>query len=382
MTLAAVDIERLVAWRRDLHSRPELSGQEAETARTVTAFLEATGADDIITGLGGHGVVAIYQGEVPGPTIMLRAELDALPIQETSDIAHRSLVSGKAHLCGHDGHMTTLAGVALELGRQRPRRGRAMLLFQPAEEDGSGAAAVLADARFAALKPDYVFAWHNLPGFAMGEVLLADGLINCASRGMQIELTGRTAHASNPELGVSPQAALVRLLSEVTTLGRGGELRPDFSMITVTHARLGEPAFGISPGYAELWLTLRTMTDSGMDELRRGVETLVRNVAATERLDVDISERDIFHHCENAPEAVAHLKQALEAEQLAHSTRGLPMKGSEDFGLFNHASRSAMFFLGAGLDTPSLHNPDYDFPDELIGTGARIFLRTVRTLLG
>jgi amidohydrolase len=382
MVLAVTDIAHLIAWRRDLHRKPELSGQEVETARTVQAFLTSTGADRIVTGLGGHGVLGIYEGGAPGPTVMLRAELDGLPIQETSDIPHRSVIPGKAHLCGHDGHMTILAGVALALGRKRPSRGRAMLLFQPAEEDGSGAAAVLADGRFQSLQPDFAFALHNLPGLALGEVAIAEGLVNCASRGARIKLSGRTAHASHPELGISPQRALVRLLTEIAAFGRGGELGPEFAMVTITHARLGEPAFGISPGYAELWLTLRTLTDSKMDSLRLSVETLVRRVAGDERLQVEIIDCDVFRHCENAPEAVAHLTRVLEAEQLAYSAQGLPLRGSEDFGLFNRRSKSAMFFLGAGVDHAGLHDPDYDFPDDLIEIGVRVFARTLQSLLG
>jgi metal-dependent amidase/aminoacylase/carboxypeptidase family protein len=172
--------------------------------------------------------------------------------------------------------MTILAAVARGLSRQRPKRGRAVLLFQPAEEDGSGAAAVLADAKFAQVRPDFVFSLHNLPGLPLGHVSVAEGLVNCASRGMQIVLSGRTAHASSPELGVSPKAAIARLLDEMTALGRGGTLDDAFSMVTVTHARLGEPAFGISPGHAELWVTLRTLTDSTMERVRLQAEGLVR----------------------------------------------------------------------------------------------------------
>ena len=381
MFLAAQDLTELIAWRRERHSRPELSGQEAKTAQAVQALLHATGADKVVTGLGGHGVLGIYEGDAPGPTIMLRAELDGLPIQETSELAYRSSVPGKAHLCGHDGHMTILAAIARGLGRQRPKRGRVVLLFQPAEEDGSGAAAVLADAKFELVRPDFVFALHNLPGLSLGHVSIAEGLVNCASRGMQITLTGRTAHASSPEFGVSPHRAIATLLNEITALGRGSALDEAFSMVTVTHARLGEPAFGISPGHAELWVTLRTLTDSAMERIRLRAEDLVQRVAASEGLQVTITYRDVFSHCLNNAEAVAHLKAALDAEGVRHSAQGLPMRGSEDFGRFNSRSKAAMFFLGAGERHPGLHEPNYDFPDELVEIGARVFMRTIRNLL-
>ncbi|KRP88848.1 peptidase M20 [Bradyrhizobium yuanmingense] len=382
MFLTENDLNELVAWRRHLHAVPELSGQEAKTAEAVRARLQAAGADRIVSGLGGHGVLGIYDGRESGPTIMLRAELDALPIQEKSQLKHRSLIAGKAHLCGHDGHMAILAAVAQNLSQQRPSRGRVALLFQPAEEDGSGAAAVLADARFEQVRPDFVFALHNLPGLGLGQVSLAEGLVNCASQGMQIRLSGRTTHASNPALGISPKDALARLLLEIPALGRGTELDDDFSMLTVTHARLGEPAFGIAPGFGELWATLRTCTDMMMERLRLEAEDLVRRVTAGEGLSTEIAYRDVFNHCANDVDAVAQLRSALDAEGVRHSAEGLPLRGSEDFGRFGSRSKSAMFFLGAGKEHPGLHEPNYDFPDQLIEVGARIFIRTIRNLLG
>ncbi|MCA1475407.1 MULTISPECIES: amidohydrolase [Bradyrhizobium] len=382
MFLTENDLNELVAWRRHLHAVPELSGQEAKTAEAVRARLQAAGADRIVSGLGGHGVLGIYDGRESGPTIMLRAELDALPIQEKSQLKHRSLIAGKAHLCGHDGHMAILAAVAQNLSQQRPSRGRVALLFQPAEEDGSGAAAVLADAKFEQVRPDFVFALHNLPGLGLGQVSLAEGLVNCASQGMQIRLSGRTTHASNPALGISPKDALARLLLEIPALGRGTELDDDFSMLTVTHARLGEPAFGIAPGFGELWATLRTCTDMMMERLRLEAEDLVRRVTAGEGLSTEIAYRDVFNHCANDVDAVAQLRSALDAEGVRHSAEGLPLRGSEDFGRFGSRSKSAMFFLGAGKEHPGLHESNYDFPDQLIEVGARIFIRTIRNLLG
>jgi len=376
------DLAELTQWRRKLHRMPELSGEEAQTAREVGAVLAATKADHIVSGLGGHGVVGVYEGAAPGPTILVRAELDALPIAERADIAHRSAAPGKAHLCGHDGHMAILAALARGLARRRPARGRAALLFQPAEETGAGAAAVLADERFQALAPDFAFACHNLPGLPLGAVALRAGPVNCASRGMRIVLTGRTAHASTPELGVSPMAALAELMPALTALGRGGALDAGFTLATVTHAEMGAPAFGVAPGGAEIWVTLRALVDAGMATLCDEAERLARRVAAEAGLSVEIAYDDVFAHCENAPEAVAALRAALDAEGLAHSEGGLPMRASEDFGRFGHRARAAMVFLGTGETHPGLHNPDYDFPDALIGLGARIFMRTLRDFLG
>ena len=376
------DLADATAWRHKLHRAPELSGEEAQTAREVRAFLASAQPDRILSDLGGHGVAAVYAGGAPGPTLMFRAELDGLPIEETSELPYRSAAPGKGHLCGHDGHMATLALLARRLARRRPARGRAILLFQPAEETGVGAAAVLRDPRFQEIAPDLAFATHNLPGLALGRAALAAGPVNCASRGMRVSLSGRTAHASTPENGVSPMRALASLMPALTSLGGGSTQDVDFTMVTVTHARIGEPAFGVAPGYAELWATLRTLTDAGMEALRARAEDQVRRTAEENGLSVAIAYEDVFAHCENAPEAVAHLRRSLEAEGVPHDHENLPMRASEDFGRFGQQTPAAMVFLGAGEAHVGLHNPDYDFPDALIALGARIFMRTLRDILG
>ncbi len=250
--LDAADLAELIAWRRETHRHPELSRQETNTARRVAAMLAPTGPDRLIEGLGGTGVAAIYEGASPGPSVMFRAELDALPIEELGDIDHRSLVPGKAHLCGHDGHSTILLGLARWLKQTRPQRGRVVLLFQPAEEDGFGAAAVMADPRYEQIRADYAFALHNRPGVALGEALISAGPANCASRGLSIRLTGSTAHASMPESGRSPMPAIAELMPALEALGPRGPLDADFAMVTVTHATMGARAYGVAPGEAEV----------------------------------------------------------------------------------------------------------------------------------
>ena len=376
------DIADLIAWRRDLHRHPELSGEEAETAARIVEMLTPTAPDRILTGLGGHGVAAVFQGPQDGPSILLRCDIDALPVEELGNIPHRSKVPGKAHLCGHDGHTAILAGVARWLGRNRPGRGRAILLFQPAEEDGSGARKVISDPRFREITPDLALALHNMPGVPLGAAVLAEGIMNCASRGMKLALTGRTAHASQPETGVSPVPAMSRLMQRLTDLGQGGlQADPDFSLVTVTHARIGEPAFGVAPGYAELWATLRTQRDTGMEALAAAAETAVADVAREEGLKTEITWHDVFRHCENGPEATRLLTAALDAEGIPIVKGELPMRASEDFGRYGDHAKAAMMLLGAGEHSPSLHNPDYDFPDKIIETGARVFIRCLRAHL-
>lgn len=380
--LSDTDLSDLAAWRRRLHAMPELSGEEAQTAREVAQFLAATGPADLVTGLGGHGVAAVYAGAQPGPTLLFRAELDALPIEERSDLPYRSGRPGHGHLCGHDGHMASLGALARLLGRAPPARGRAVLLFQPAEEDGAGAARVVADPAFAPLRPDMSFAYHNMPGVPLGEARIAEGPVNCASRGMRLVLSGKTAHASQPEAGLSPMAAMARLMPALTALSGGSIAGGDYALLTVTHARLGVAAFGIAPGEGEVWATLRTLTDDGMAGLRRAVLDLADGIAAEAGLGLAWSEHDVFAHCSNAPAPVALLRAAMRAEGVPFCADDLPMRASEDFGRFGQVAPAAMVFLGAGVDHPRLHNPDYDFPDALIGIAARLMHRVLREVLG
>jgi amidohydrolase len=379
---APEDIAETQAFRRQLHTMPDVSGQEEATAREVVAFLRRIQPDRLQTGLGGHGVAAVFDSGRTGPSVLLRSELDGLPIEEISNVPHRSRIPGKGHLCGHDGHTASLALIARALGRQRPARGRIILMFQPAEENGSGARAVTADPAFAAIRPDISFSWHNMPGIPFGHVWLGEGPVNCASRGMRISLTGKTSHAAQPENGVSPMQAISALMPALTALGSAASGANRFAMATVTHASMGAQAFGIAPGQAEIWVTLRTFTDDAMGDLVARAERLAEDAARAHGLQLAIGYEDIFAHVENAPEAVAHLARALDAEGLRHERGDLPFRASEDFGIFGKERPAAMFFLGAGERHPSLHNPDYDYPDELTPLAARVLLRAAWQALG
>ena len=382
MDLTPQDLAELIAFRRDLHRFPEISNEEEQTARRVLEFLSDTNPSEVLTNLGGFGVALVFDSGEPGPTILFRSELDALPIEEVAPIEHRSTVAGKSHMCGHDGHTTILAALARQFGRQKPARGRVILMFQPAEETGNGAAGVVADPRYEDIRPDFAFSLHNLPGTPLGHVRLKSGVVNCASRGMRITLEGKTAHSSMPETGVSPMWAIATLMPALVKLGSGSFHDDDFSMVTVTHASMGEPVFGIAPGHAELRITLRTRLDDRMAALCADAEAMAQEAASRNGLTAVFDYHEIFVASINEPEAVEHLRTALDAEGISHDESELPMRASEDFGTFGHGSKSAMLFLGAGTDHPQLHNPDYDFPDDLIEIGARIFMRTAKNLVG
>lgn len=374
-------IGKLTALRHELHQYPEVSGEERETAARVCRELEGCAPDEIHRNLGGHGVAAVYQSAYPGPTVMFRCELDALPITELSDVPYRSKVPGKGHLCGHDGHMVILLGLAHQLGKQRPRRGRVVLLFQPAEEDGSGAKAVIEDPAFAALRPDYSFALHNFPGLPLGYAALRGGPFSCASRGVRVAFEGKTAHAAQPETGRSPIPALAALACRLPALAEEISLENKaLAMATVTHMSAGAASFGISPGGGEIWITLRTLLDGHMQRLMEGCEKEVSELARTHGLSAQITVHDDFAHCENGPKSTALFAQALQALEIPHGPLGLPLRASEDFGRFGALSDSTMILIGAGEQHPSLHNPDYDFPDALILKGINIFKQLLQTL--
>lgn len=374
------DIAELTAFRHALHRRPEASGEEAQTAAAVADQLRALAPDMLLTGLGGHGVAAVYSGLAPGPTVMLRAELDGLPILDRSGVPHQSEIEGRGHLCGHDGHTVILCGLARLLSRRRPARGRAVLMFQPAEEDGSGAAAVIADPRYGSIAPDHAFSLHNMPGIPLGAVALRPGPMACASLGLRIRLDGRTAHAAQPENGNAPTLALAGLIERFAALAPGGPLDERFRLATITHASLGDPVFGIAPGRAELWLTLRAMTDAGLEGLVAQCEALVREQAGG--FGVSMTRHEHFLASANDPQATAILSRAVAAAGLQQSEIGQPMRPSEDFGRFGHAALAAMAFLGAGESHPALHTPEYDFPDALIAPGVRIFAGVIDDMLG
>lgn len=370
----------LTAFRHKLHARPEISGEEAWTASEVARALGDAGADDILTGLGGHGVAGVFHGATDGPTVMIRCELDALPIQELSEAAYRSTVVGKGHLCGHDGHMAISLGVAMMLGA-RPARGRVVLMFQPAEETGEGAAAVIADPRWPEIRPDYAFAFHNVPGRPFGEIGLKPGAACCASRGMRIQLEGKSSHAAAPEDGVSPGPAMARLMGDLDALGPGGVRDDGFRLSTLTHARLGAPTFGIAPGEGELRVTLRSTTDEGIADMVTQADAAIAQACGG--LQVTRSFHDPFAATVNAPEAIDMVRAAAHALGMGVHDMAAPQSWSEDFGLFAlDGATAAMVFLGAGEGQPQLHNPDYDFPDALIAPGAQLMAAIIASLLG
>jgi amidohydrolase len=372
------------ALRHELHALAETAHQERETSARIRAFLEKYPPDRLITGIGGHGLAALYAGPAAGPRWLLRCELDALPIPEGHDLPYRARSESVSHKCGHDGHMAILAAVAARLSADRPERGSVVLLYQPAEETGEGAARVLADDRVAALAPDRVVALHNLPGFERGSVILRRGCFAAASTGMAIGLHGATAHAAEPERGRSPAQALAQLITQFGAVAQNHVPLQDSIKVTIVHAVLGERtptggvAYGTTPGEAGVHATIRAYDE---DTLARAVSCcrqIAAGLAAAEGLEHQVSLIEPFPATINDDTVVDAIVRAAAAIGIPVIEPPAPFGWSEDFGHFTHRYPGALFGLGAGRSHAPLHHPAYDFPDEIIGRGADLLERMIR----
>lgn len=368
--------------RHDLHRHPEVSGHEVATARRIATYLRAYAPTELIQGLGGHGLAAIYAFAESGPTVLIRCELDALPIQEENDLPYRSTTDGVAHLCGHDGHMATVAGLAPWLAQRSFARGRVILLFQPAEETGQGARAVLDDPRWAALEPDYVFALHNLPGRPLGQVVQFPTSFSATVQSCAIRLTGRAAHASAPEQGRNPATAIAELITACAEWAVPDVTRDDFALLTPVYLQLGQRAYGVSAGRGELHYTFRAWTDEQLDRLASRLEEAM--IAAVGRHDLagSLDWCEFFPATRNDPAANAYVTAAARAAGIPLVEQATPLRFGEDFGWFTRRYRGAMFGLGAGETTPDLHQPDYVFPDALLETGTTLWRQLIERVLG
>ncbi len=373
-----VNLNELVELRRLIHYEPELSGHEKKTAAKIVNYLKMYSPDEVLEGLGGHGIAAIYKGKKPGPIVVLRCELDALPIQENNKFEYKSKYKTKGHLCGHDGHMAILCGTAQLLSNNPLKQGKVVLLFQPAEEIGSGAAGVIDDARFTKLKPDYIIGMHNLPGIERNTVVLKDGVFAAASRGMIIELAGKSSHAAEPENGINPSLAVSELIKEINAFSKIFESGKDFALITPIHIKVGEQAFGTSPGDAVVMLTLRSYENEVMDEIISTIRHIVRGVAKSHKLKFKTRFTEVFPATVNEKQVFNTILKKAVSNNFQIFVIDQPFKWSEDFGYYSKIAKTAFFGIGAGKDYPALHNPDYDFPDEIITTGIQMYQSIIK----
>ncbi|MEO8252994.1 MAG: amidohydrolase [Flavobacterium sp.] len=367
------NLDSLINLRKELHQYPEVSGKEVATAKRILSFLEKFPPDEIISHIGKTGIAAVYNGKELGKKVLFRAELDALPIDEINDFEHLSLNKGVSHKCGHDGHMTILCGLALQLHHKRPESGAVILLFQPAEEDGSGAQKVIADKRFLKLQPDYVFALHNLPGYTKNQIVVKNNTFSCAVSSIVIKLKGITAHAGEPEKGINPALAIATIISEYNQLIQSDITKKGYLLITPIYIQMGKKAYGVSAGAGELHFTVRSDSNAEMEKTTVLLEEIAGKIANEYQLGIKINWIQTFQANENKPEAVNFVRKAAKSNQLQLLEKETPFSWGEDFGLFTQKYTGAMFGIGSGIDVPALHNPDYDFPDEIIKAGISVF---------
>lgn len=373
------ELNQLIDLRKTLHQNPELSGEEKETAKRVVEFFKELKPDEVIENLGGTGLAFIYNGQEEGLTSMYRCELDGLPIREENNIRHKSKVEGKSHTCGHDGHMAIISGLGINLSKERPRKGKVVLLFQPAEETGEGALAIVEDKKFHKHNPDIAFALHNLPGYEKNQIVIKKGAFAAASVGLKIKLKGRNSHSAHPEAGNSPAEAMSKC---IVALEKLPDAMKKFTLVTVIHARLGEMAFGTTPGEAVICATLRAYENETRDLLVAYSEKLCTQIAKEYGLEIDFEYTESFTATHNNPEAWEYGNEAAKKLKLKVKHIRIPFRWSEDFGLFSKHTKTLLFGLGSGKNQPQLHEPNFDFPDDLIETGVNMFWEIVKEIHG
>ncbi len=363
---------RIIALRQHLHRFPELSNKEHKTAAYITDFMMALKPDRQIS-LGKTSRAFVFDGKEKGENLVFRAELDALAIPEISSVAYRSKNKGVAHLCGHDGHMAIVAALAEKIAENRPKSGSVAFLFQAAEEVEQGARDVVLHPNFSELNADYLFALHNIPGIPKNSIVMKRGSFAAASKGMTLILEGKTAHAAEPENGISPASAIAKIIQHTEKLNTSKTLFDNVCFLSIIHLLLGEIAFGTSPGYAEMRFTLRSFENQDMEKLTQIMEDEISIICQAENLQFSISYSEDFPACVNDDTCMEFLEKAVNENNLKPVFREKPFSWSEDFAYFAQEHKACLFGLGAGEKQASLHNPDYDFPDDIIETGASLF---------
>lgn len=375
-------IEEILQLRKELHQHPEISGREAATALRIKKFIEEHHNTRIITSLGEKGLAAIYEFSKEGPAVMIRCELDALAIEETNPFPHRSINPGVSHKCGHDGHMSIVAGLIFWLKEQNFSSGKVILLFQPSEENGKGAFAVINDPEFQKLAPDYIFALHNLPGEPVNSIINVQHAFSATVQSLAISLKGKTSHASEPENGRNPALAIAAIINKFSGYNKPQIQNSDFSLLTPVCLKMGTVDYGISPGTAELHYTIRSISEEVMNKLKDHLVKITGEVCQDQGLEYSIDWFDYFPATINDDWCNEQVKKAAEKNGLKLIERNYPLKFGEDFGWFSKDHKVALFGLGAGEDSPALHHADYDFPDELIPAGIKMFGSIIQQILG
>ena len=369
--------QEMKGWRRHLHANPELSYDCHNTAAYIADRLREIGVDEIHPGIARTGIVAIINGQGPGATIGLRADMDALPITETTGADHASTVPGKMHACGHDGHVTMLLGAAKYLAETRRFCGRVALLFQPAEEDGAGGQAMVQEGVMDRFAITQVYGIHNAPNVAFGHFLTTPGALMASVDTAFVYITGKGGHGATPHDCVDPVVAVVGMVQAIQTIIPRNVYALDEAVISVTQIHTGT-ASNIIPEQAMFCATIRSFKPDVRALLKKRFHEIVQGHASaynvTARIDYDWGYPATINHPENAAFAT-EVAAEIVGEACAHGNANREM-GSEDFSYMLQARPGAYLFMGTGPGA-GLHHPAFDFNDEAAPIGASFFARLV-----
>jgi len=372
----------IAAWRHDLHAHPELLYDVHRTAAAVADRLKSFGCDEVVTGLGRTGVVGVIRGRRAGDKVVgLRADMDALPIVEATNVPYKSTVPGKMHACGHDGHTAMLLGAAKYLADTRNFAGSAVVIFQPAEEGGAGARAMIRDGLFERFGIQKVFGLHNFPGMPVGEFGICNGPMMASTDTINIDLEGVGAHAAWPQTGVDTVVVGAQIVNALQSIVARNVNPMKAAVISICMFHAGD-ADNVIPQRAQLRGTARALSASVRELLKQRVSDIVEGTAraygAKAKLD----------YVTGYPVLVNDEGQTAFAAGVAGEVAGAakvseqfpPTMGAEDFAYMLQERPGAFIWLGNG-DTAALHNPSYDFNDEAIPVGTSYWVRLAETVL-
>ncbi|RJE79939.1 M20 aminoacylase family protein [Paracoccus sp. JM45] len=369
--------DQMTAWRRHLHQNPELGFECHQTAAFVAKRLAEFGVDEIHQGIGKTGVVAIINGQGDGPTIGLRADMDALPMDEITGAEWASTVAGKMHACGHDGHTTMLLGAAKYLAETRNFSGRVALIFQPAEENGGGADIMVQEGIMDRFDIGRVFAMHNSPDQPEGSFHTAIGPIMAAVDTFEVYVQGRGGHGAMPHLTNDPIVAAVAVVNSVQTISSRNHYSGDDLVVSVTQIHTGS-ADNIVPDTAYICGTVRTFDPQVRDMVKRRISQICEGQAQAYDLQIRLDYQQGYpatvNDADQAGFAIATAQEVAGADQVDPDTSR--HMGAEDFSYMLNARPGCYLFLGQG-EGPGLHHPAFDFNDAVAPVGASFFARLV-----
>jgi amidohydrolase len=382
----------VIADRRHLHEHPELGFEEFETAKFVAERLQAMGVDDIRTGIAVTGVTGLIRGTAPSPgkdaVVLLRADMDALPIHEENDVDYRSKVDGKMHACGHDAHTAMLLGIARTLNERRSEfSGTVKVLFQPAEEGGGGARVMIEEGVLEDPVVDYVFGMHMAQDVPLGKIELRGGPVMAAADRFQVTIQGRGGHGAQPHLCIDPISVGAQIVTALQTIV-SREIDPTEQAVVTVGAFLAGKASNVIPDTAELRGTLRSFNPAVRTQIAERVEGIVRGVAATMGATVDYQYLPGYPPTVNDPE-ISEMVRGIAREVVGEEqvSEGPLHMGAEDFSYFLERKPGCFYFVGSRNEQLGFkwghHHPKFDIDESSMAAGMEIMVRTVlKTLEG